>query len=368
MTLAVALALLVLVGFTPSILSSIDRDDALGSFEALEFSEPLHTDEGDNTYHALTALEGYEFALGTGTEDLDLDNYEEAKPFLDELLSLNQSALALYKAATQKPYYWDPRIMTEADADINMQLLPLSLIRNLARLEIRHAYALFEEGRVNESIDIVLRNYRFGSALVNGRSTLIDTLVGLAIRDMALGTIEEMLSARGFTEYHKDRIFRGIEASPISYATFGETMKAEFWMFHNVSDPFPTHLTFYYKPNQLRNKLAAVQDWAVSNNGGVNEDCSIADPPSNLKRDVLFPQRWIDEAYLEKHWFSAVGEAEDDDALVRAHHKAMYAHLVRRDALTDFIGGVIHGQLHPAYARACKSMQKEREVRGELSM
>lgn len=118
----------------------------------------------------------------------------EEKQLIEKVIADNQQAFELIIAGTHKPYYWRKYSNRKQEFGMMGILLPhLSEFRKLAHALRWRAWLKAEQGRYEDTFDDVKTCYKFGQHLKDG-ATLIEQLVGIAIRALSVGTIRDILS------------------------------------------------------------------------------------------------------------------------------------------------------------------------------
>lgn len=131
--------------------------------------------------------------------DLDLSvPYNEATGEQKEVLSKwvvdSEEVLNLVYAGAAKPYYWQKY---EGGSALSILLPNLGEFRNLTRTLCWRAWLRTKQGLYKDAFEDLKTCYRFGSHL-KGDKTLIEQLVGMAIENVTLRTVREVLDAYEF--------------------------------------------------------------------------------------------------------------------------------------------------------------------------
>ncbi|MHC4531787.1 MAG: hypothetical protein ACYSXD_09530, partial [Planctomycetota bacterium] len=121
--------------------------------------------------------------------------YEEAttkqKEAREKWLNDNKEIFDLVIAGTRKPYYW--HTYESKDGELLSIMPELSGYRRLAYALRVRTLILAEQGLYEEAFDDTMACYRFGMHL-KGDKTLVEQLVGIAIRALSVWTVRDILS------------------------------------------------------------------------------------------------------------------------------------------------------------------------------
>ncbi len=122
----------------------------------------------------------------------------EAGRRLAEWIEQNRPALEQVRQALQRPGYQAPLLFgspAEAErASFSMCLFPcLTAHRNLAKLMVVEGAFLRSQGQADAAMDRYLEASRLGSRLTGEPSALIDGLVGIAIQNLTLSAITQLV-------------------------------------------------------------------------------------------------------------------------------------------------------------------------------
>ena len=110
---------------------------------------------------------------------------------LKQWMQSNSQALLQLELGARRPYYWQKRSSPDGST-MGMQLPGLAEFRQLAFAIIRRAKLNAAEGNIDKAVADILTCYRFGLHVSNS-PTLIEQLVGLAVRSVALNRTFEIL-------------------------------------------------------------------------------------------------------------------------------------------------------------------------------
>jgi hypothetical protein len=135
-------------------------------------------------------------------------------PPLAEWVEANQAPLDLIVEATRRPRYYCPSpslLNNTPEMMFSMQMVGIQSYRDGARGLAARAHWHVGEGRLEEAWQDNLALYRL-SALIAQGPTLIDQLVGMAIRGMAVHTTSVLLSSDQVTKEVAQRIQQDLAA------------------------------------------------------------------------------------------------------------------------------------------------------------
>jgi len=120
------------------------------------------------------------------------DLTEEEVALLKQWVGDNGKAIDFFKQANEKPHCWWQR-ETKDVVLLNLHFPELSPIRYLGKLICWRAKLRASEGEIEEAFDDLLACYKMGSHLMGPR-TLVEQLLGLAMRAMAVGNVRIVLA------------------------------------------------------------------------------------------------------------------------------------------------------------------------------
>jgi hypothetical protein len=123
------------------------------------------------------------------------DMNETEKETISEIVQRYSASLQLIEQGIQKPYCW-PEYTTKPDSDGSMMavLLPnLTGFRSLARILCFRAQIQAAGGQYNEAFNSLITCYRFGRLIKQGKKTLVEQLVGIAVEATAIGNMRQIM-------------------------------------------------------------------------------------------------------------------------------------------------------------------------------
>ena len=123
---------------------------------------------------------------------------DQEKQDIKKILADNNQMLELVTKGTQKPYYWE-EYKSNDNRMISVTLRDLSEFRKLAYALRWRAMFKAEQGQYEDAINDLLTCYRFGQHVKKGAGTLIEQLVGIAMKGISIGSIREILSSHQIT-------------------------------------------------------------------------------------------------------------------------------------------------------------------------
>jgi len=129
-------------------------------------------------------------AIGDKKWITDLTDEEVA--LLKQWVGDNGKAIDFFKRANEKPHCWWQR-ETKDGVLLSVYCPELSPIKNLGKLICWRAKLRASEGEIEEAFDDLLGCYGMGSHLMGPR-TLVEQLLGLAMRAMAVGNVRIVLA------------------------------------------------------------------------------------------------------------------------------------------------------------------------------
>ena len=153
-----------------------------------EISRPANYDPNDNAapYYKKALDLCIEHPEQLSNSDLkawpkDLPN--EKLPLLQDWVSDNSEALEQLKLGTQKPYYWSEY---QGNSMVDIVMPSLAEARKLTYALCSRAKIKASEGNFKEAFSDLLTGYKFGAHFTGRKTSLIEQLVGTAIRSLSL--------------------------------------------------------------------------------------------------------------------------------------------------------------------------------------
>ncbi|MDO8513117.1 MAG: hypothetical protein Q7S37_01310 [bacterium] len=188
------------------ILISIWTVQAFSLFVALERSDlksyndsdlrvkKMVVQESDNAYpimlQAKEVLKVSEADSDLMNDTLNGKNWNE--PAVKKLLDTNRQALVYFDQMTEKRYFVDPNFDPET-AGVDYTLIGFTELRKLARLQLVKAELMSKQGNDKQALIESIKVVKFGEIIMNSQPTLIQYLVGLAIKNMGLQRMEAIV-------------------------------------------------------------------------------------------------------------------------------------------------------------------------------
>ena len=118
----------------------------------------------------------------------------QQKQLIEKWLTDNKETLELVIQGTKKPYYWQKYSTSRNTNEMLSLLIPhLNEFRKLAFALCWRAQLRAEQGKYENAFEDIKSCYRFGQHL-NGDRLLIEQLVAMAIEDISVQTIRNILS------------------------------------------------------------------------------------------------------------------------------------------------------------------------------
>jgi len=189
-TVIVICGLLYVTFFSSRNTSTRNTAQHIPTNEQILAERPLIVD-ADNSYYDLVALKGLiptslpqvvtNYAAGSTTSTQD-------KKDLKKIVAQYTDAFAIFDRSAGKPYYF-------CDDKVKKEICNYSDIRNIALLNSVRSGMLFEEGKYADAMDVSLNMLTFAQKLQQPSDSLIEYLVSLAIKRIALQRISILLKS-----------------------------------------------------------------------------------------------------------------------------------------------------------------------------
>jgi hypothetical protein len=245
------------------------RDDPVVRDQAMQYSESNVSD----TQNGWLYLKKAESVLSPAPPKFD-DDLKKFENFLDsndtatktalaDLLKKNEEAFQLTEKADQCARYQGPKINTFADGLYNHN----GTVR-LARLRTFRAYHLFRQDRETQALDEGFKVVMMGRRLENSDGGLITLTVGVAIQDIGLEAIQQMIAKTTLKDTVLKPYLKSNEPYTVDLEGAGNAIRIEYRMLANSMDDIfqsllkkaPLHsgkiLTPAFKKNRTISSLA----------------------------------------------------------------------------------------------------------------
>jgi hypothetical protein len=134
---------------------------------------------------------------------------EKERSLLKEWVQSNSQALSQLELGTKKPYYW-LQISSPDGTVMGIQMPQLYEIRELGRAITSRAKLTAAEGNIDKAVADIVTCYRFGLHM-SSEPLLVEQLVGIAIRALALGNTFKILNRTEMGQASMKSLQRQIE-------------------------------------------------------------------------------------------------------------------------------------------------------------
>jgi hypothetical protein len=189
--------------------------------------EPVTVAPEDNAYSELIKLEGILVSASTSPADFSvaknyLSNENPSIKDIEEVKSLlnkNKQAFEIFEKTKIKPKY----SCTSVDG-----VCHLNDLRNIALLKTVDAKILREMGKNQEAMEELFEVLDLNTKLKRGTSSLIITLVHLAIEKPVLVEIQKIMESEKLTSSDKTRYLEKIKTYPDDRTVLKNAYKAEY--------------------------------------------------------------------------------------------------------------------------------------------
>lgn len=195
------IGLILLINFLPYVFSLITKDIAKPNVDDLKL-ETINIPQGDNAYYDLLEFGNFPASEPTVTiyehgklETLTnhINGKEWDEKFVEEIVSKNGKAFAVFDRAATKPKYQDPGTDSPEKIGPNTVLASLNSLRPIAHVDAIRALYLFKQGKEKEGFDEAIKIIDLGQKIQDSQITLIQYLVGVAIKSVGLNVLTTMV-------------------------------------------------------------------------------------------------------------------------------------------------------------------------------
>jgi len=322
------IGLVLLINFLPYIFGLITKDIAQPNVDDLKLAN-INIPQGDNAYYDL--LEFGNFPISEATVKIyetgkleTLTNHINGKEwdekFVEEIISKNTNAFAIFDRAAKKPKYQDLGTDSPEKIGPNTVLASLSPLRQIARVDAIRALYLFKQGKEQEGIDEAIKIIDFGQKIQDSQITLIQYLVSAAIKSVGLDALTTMIQE---TTLPSDRLISYINnldrfknnknglitAFKSEYANaeksvdivLADTQKSEESLLPGGNIPLnPMNKkgeSFYFRPNETKQLFA---DWARAQILVANKPCGFIKDEGDKKLSTSIIKLYFTENAVGK--------------------------------------------------------------------
>lgn len=174
----------------------------------------IEVPDGDNMFFVLNKitremvsrepdmLEDPEWYLKTDSWDAD---------FADEIFGQNKEIMNIWTQASEKEIYQVPYLADPDQYEINMPVVYLGSHRVAGRISSGYAVWLVHEGQNQQAMDEAVKTLKIGDAMINSQSDLINYLVGIALKNMGLDTIQEIAVKTEGEGFDRDKLLSDLK-------------------------------------------------------------------------------------------------------------------------------------------------------------
>jgi hypothetical protein len=118
---------------------------------------------------------------------------------VEQAIEQNGAALDIFSAAAEKPKYQEPLNADPALITLDRELIAMNGWREAARLSVIKSELLSRQGKGLEAMDEALKSVKVGYLMEESQATLINYLVGMAIKNSGLKMVQQNLRFRQYT-------------------------------------------------------------------------------------------------------------------------------------------------------------------------
>ncbi|MEO8637749.1 MAG: hypothetical protein ABI430_02515 [Candidatus Taylorbacteria bacterium] len=217
------LILLVIILFLPSVLSLFSKDIDPPDVSDIQV-KILAINTENNSYFDLIKIDKN---IYIPEDKMLILNYAQGESWNDEvvadLLSKNSEALSYFTDASIRSAYQDMTI-DPATFSANTILPPMSSWRTASQLSSIKARYLAKQGKTTEAIEEAFKSLAVGHQIQNSQSPLIEYLVSLALKNLALQTMQSIITDNKLSTAEITKIIPKIDL----YLDNGEGLKNAF--------------------------------------------------------------------------------------------------------------------------------------------
>jgi hypothetical protein len=107
----------------------------------------------------------------------------------DEIIQKNQQAFGILDQGLALSVFQQPEFENPASYDMNQILQSLAFLRDLARANSTYSLSLMKQGNDSQAFVQSLKTVKLGQMIQDGRSSLTNYLIGIAIKEVGLNNL-----------------------------------------------------------------------------------------------------------------------------------------------------------------------------------
>lgn len=110
-----------------------------------------------------------------------------------EIVQKNEQAMSSFEKGVSLSIYQQPEFQNPKNYNANQVVESVSFLRNLARVNSIEAVILQSQGKEKEALDQSLKTIKMAQMIQDSQGTLINYLIGLAIKEIGLSNFRELV-------------------------------------------------------------------------------------------------------------------------------------------------------------------------------
>lgn len=229
----IGIIILLVVGFfsLPYVLSIVDGKDEVLQDDTSILPSKVNILIPGNAYETLSTISEQDEPI---PELNQWFSQTDPKPIdwvrAQQILSANRITIETFNEASNMDYYQVPYLADPAQFDyLNDELLvPMSGLRNAAKLSALNALNLARQNQLEPAIDQSLAVYQTGHMLLQSNSTLIQALTGLAIAQEGLKSYDTIVDEYNLSLGQKQYVKNYLKARINNTRAFDSAMRFEY--------------------------------------------------------------------------------------------------------------------------------------------
>lgn len=157
-----------------------------------------------------------------------------ASKVFDERAASNTVALTHFADAAKKSLYQDPAYANPANISVNNSLPAMGPWRKIASTSNALALSMAKEGKALEALQQALAGVSVGNKLAVSQNAMIGWLLGVAIENQSLETVQKIISSSTLTSDNLKFLASGLSVYPSSMSGLVKSTKGQYYESKNV--------------------------------------------------------------------------------------------------------------------------------------
>lgn len=223
----------ILIFIIPQILNTYwSKDDMLNDSDLI--LKAVNIPQDQNSYYDIIKLSGliHEPKLDTGNTDKYGKGDNLDPETTKEILQNNVEALAVLDKVVTKTFFQVPNLADVNGLTLEKFLSPtteyLTSIRSLSRLSVLYSNYLLSQNKNTEAINQLLKNVALSQQIYKSNSPLIDNLVAIAVKKMAVSKLVGIVKVNNLSKKDRDNLLSMLESFKDNDEVLAKSFKFEY--------------------------------------------------------------------------------------------------------------------------------------------